>query len=384
MTTGRTLVVTNDFPPRPGGIQSFVSGLLDQLPPERVVVYASSWRGADSYDRTLAYEVVRDRAGTLLPDPRVARRTADVLRATGCDRVLFGASAPLGLLAPKLRAAGAERLVGLTHGHEAGWAQLPGAKQTLARIVAGLDAMTYLGGYTQGRISAAIRPADRSKLHRLVPGVDAVRFSPDVSGDEIRKRHGIVGQRVIVCVSRLMPRKGQDTLIEALPAIATRVPDVALLLVGGGPLRERLGKRAAALGVADRVVMTGSVPAAELPMHYAAGDMFAMPCRTRGRGLDVEGLGIVYLEASATGLAVVAGDSGGAPDAVQPGVTGEVIASRPEDPGAVVAAVTSLLLDPERAAGLGQAGRDWVMDEWGWARSGARLAALLEGSDPER
>ncbi|GFJ85724.1 hypothetical protein Phou_099040 [Phytohabitans houttuyneae] len=173
-------------------------------------------------------------------------------------------------------------------------------------------------------------------------------------------------------MSRLVPRKGQDALIRALPSIRRRVPDAALLVVGGGPHRSTLEKLAA--GLPD-VIFTGSVPAEELPAHYAAGDVFAMPCRTRNRGLDVEGLGIVYLEASATGLPVVAGDSGGAPDAVREGETGYVVGGRDLD--AIADRVASLLSDRDLARRMGTAGRAWVEREWRWELQAARMAELL-------
>ena len=178
-----------------------------------------------------------------------------------------------------------------------------------------------------------------------------------------------------MCVSRLVPRKGQDTLIRALPAVRRRVPDAALLLVGGGPYRATLHRLAREAGVDEHVVFTGSVPWAELPAHYAAGDVFAMPCRTRRAGLDVEGLGIVYLEASATGLPVVAGDSGGAPDAVREGETGFVVRGR--DVGAIADRVATLLADRDLAARMGAAGRAWVEAEWRWDTQAARMSTLL-------
>ena len=252
--------------------------------------------------------------------PAVARRAAEIAREHGCDRVWFGAAAPLGLLAGGPAASGpaSPGAVALTHGHEVGWAALPGARGMLRRIGRGVDVVTYLGEYTRVRLARVL--GDLTTLERLAPGVDTDAFHPDVDGDQVRAEHGLTDRPVVVCVSRLVPRKGQDTLIRALPAIRRRVPDAALLLVGGGPYRSDPGAAGrASTGVADHVVFTGSVPWAELPAHYAAGDVFAMPCRTRRGGLDVEGLGIVYLEASATGLPVVAGDSGGAPDAVRRG-----------------------------------------------------------------
>lgn len=373
----RVLVVTNDFPPRPGGIQTFVHELLRRFDPADVVVYASRWKGWEEFDRQQPFEVVREDTSVLLPTPGVRRRAQDLLRSRGCDAVLFGAAAPLGLLGPALRDAGASRLVALTHGHEAGWAQLPAARQMLRRIGDGVDVVTHLGEYTRRRIGAALSPAAAARMVRLTPGVDAELFRPDAGGAAVRDRYGLRERPVVVCVSRLMPRKGQDTLIRAFPALKRRVPDVALLLVGGGPYRRKLEEMALASTWGDDIVLTGSVPWAELPAHYSAGDVFAMPCRTRRRGLDVEGLGIVYLEASATGLPVLAGDSGGAPDAVLPGETGWVVPAGPGAGAAVVERLVSLLQDAELRSRVGAAGRHWVQQEWSWDQQVERLQGLL-------
>ncbi|MCM4081589.1 glycosyltransferase family 4 protein [Paractinoplanes hotanensis] len=371
---GRTLLVTNDFPPRPGGIQQFVHNLALRQPAGSLVVYASTWRGAPAFDADQAFEVVREQTGALLPTPAVARRAAEVARAHGCDRVWFGAAAPLGLLAEGLRRrAGVERAVSLTHGHEIGWAALPGARTLLRRIARGNDVITYLGEYQRSRLDRALHGL--TSLERLAPGVDVDAFHPGVDGSEVRARHGLTGRPVVVCVSRLVPRKGQDMLIRALPTIRRRVPDAALLLVSGGPYREKLARLARESGVERDVVFTGSVPWPELPAHYAAGDVYAMPCRTRAAGLDVEGLGIVYLEASATGLPVVGGDSGGAPDAVREGETGYVVGGT--DVEAIAARITDLLTDQAKAKAMGAAGRAWVEQEWRWENQATRLAKLL-------
>jgi phosphatidyl-myo-inositol dimannoside synthase len=368
-----TLLVTNDFPPRPGGIQAFVHNLAVRQPAGSVVVYASTWRGAAAFDAEQPFEVVREDTSVLLPTPRVARRAAGIARAHGCEAVWFGAAAPLGLLAGGLRRrAGVRRAVAQTHGHEVGWAMLPGARGLLRRIGREVDVVTYLGEYTRQRLARVV-----PRLERLAPGVDTTLYHPDVDGEQVRRRHGLGGRPVVVCVSRLVPRKGQDALIRALPLIRRRVAGTALLVVGGGPDRERLARLARAAGVCDDVVFTGSVPSAELPAHYAAGDVFAMPCRTRRRGLDVEGLGIVYLEASATGLPVVAGDSGGAPDAVRDGETGYVVDGR--DVAAVADRVATVLADRDLAAKLGRAGREWVEAEWRWQTQADRMTALLTG-----
>ncbi|MBV9096809.1 MAG: glycosyltransferase family 4 protein [Frankiaceae bacterium] len=376
MTGGRVLVVTNDFPPRPGGIQSFVHGLVSRLPPDDVVVLTSRWRGWEEWDAEQPYEVVRADTSVLLPTPAIRRQAVDLLRSRECTSVWFGAAAPLGLLAPALRAAGAQRVVATTHGHEVGWSLLPASRRLLRRIGASVDVMTFLGEFTRGHLARALGPfADR--LERLTPGVDAAVFRPG-RGAAVRASLGLANRPVVVCVSRLMPRKGQDVLLRALPAIRSAVPDAALLLVGGGPSRGDLERYVDRAGLRPHVVLTGSVPAAELPSYYGAGDVFAMPCRTRLGGLDVEGLGMVYLEAAACGLPVVAGRSGGAPDAVRDGDTGVVVDGSSVD--AVAGAVSGLLSDPGRAAAMGARGREWVEREWSWNRSVRSLRDWLAPS----
>jgi phosphatidylinositol alpha-1,6-mannosyltransferase len=178
-------------------------------------------------------------------------------------------------------------------------------------------------------------------------------------------------------VSRLVPRKGQDVLVAAWPRVLERHPGARLLLVGGGPLEGSLRTAIGAAGLSRSVVLTGPVGLRELPGHYAAGDVFAMPCRTRRRGLDVEGLGMVYLEAAACGRPVVAGTSGGAPEAVQDGITGSVV--EPRSPEAVATAITGLLDDPAKARAMGAAGRAWVEQRWSWTTIAATFDRLLAG-----
>ena len=375
----KTLVVTNDFPPRPGGIQAFVHNLAVRRPPGSVVVYAPDWKDAAAFDARQPFPVIRHPTRLMLPVPTVLRRAAGIMRAEGCDSVVFGAAAPLGLLAPALRRAGAGRVIGLTHGHEAGWASLPGARGLLRRIGDDVDVLTYLGEYTRGRIAAGLSPAAAARMRRLAPGVDETVFHAGAGGADVRARHGLVDRPVVVCISRLVPRKGQDALIHAWPRVLRAVPDAALLLVGGGPYRPALERLRTELGVAGSVRITGTVPWEELPAHYDAGDVFAMPCRTRRRGLDVEGLGIVYLEASATGLPVIAGDSGGAPDAVLPGETGLVVDGR--SVAALAEAVVDLLRNPAGAVAMGEKGRSWIEREWRWAVQARRFGTLLESQE---
>jgi phosphatidylinositol alpha-1,6-mannosyltransferase len=367
-------VVTNDFPPRPGGIQSYLHALAARLPEDDLVVYAPEWEGARGFDAAQPFPVVRHRSSLMLPTPGVARRAKEILRAEACDTVWFGAAAPLGLLGPALRAAGARRVIASTHGHEVGWSMLPAARQALHRIGSTSDVVTFVSKYTRSRFAAAFGPM--TALEHLPSGVDTEEFQPNFAArKEIRGRYGLGDRPTIVCVSRLWPRKGQDMLIRALPAIRRRVPEAALLLVGGGPYEERLRSLAAQLDVTSDVVFAGRVPQEELPAHYVAGDVFAMPCRTHGRGLDVEGLGIVYLEASASGLPVVAGNSGGAPETVLDGVTGSVVDGR--DLPTIATSIADLLADPTWASEMGEAGRRWVSRHWRWSDMARRLSRLL-------
>ncbi|KAA2256555.1 glycosyltransferase family 4 protein [Solihabitans fulvus] len=376
----RTLLVTNDFPPRPGGIQSYLHTLATRLPADDLVVYAPSWAASSGshpeFDAAQPFQVVRHSSSLMLPTSDVLRRASEIVRSEKCEAVWFGAAAPLALLAPKLREAGAQRIVSCTHGHEVGWSMLPGARQALRRIGSTSDVVTFVSRYTRSRFASAFGPM--AALEHLPSGVDTEVFRPDPVGRaEIRVRHGLGDRPVVVCVSRLVSRKGQDMLVRALPTIRRQVPDAVLLLVGDGPVRPRLERLASACGVSEHVVFTGAVPWSELPAHYSAGDVFAMPCRTRGRGLDVEGLGIVYLEASAAGLPVVAGSSGGAPETVRDGVTGNVVDG--EDVAEIATAVGRLLSDPGQAAKMGQAGREWVSDNWRWDDMAARLVSLING-----
>ncbi|GAA1118141.1 glycosyltransferase family 4 protein [Kribbella jejuensis] len=366
------LVVTNDFPPRQGGIETFVRSLCDELPD--VVVYTSREPGDAAYDARLPFPVVRDRTAMLLPTARVTRRAVELMRSYPADRVLFGAAAPLGLMGPALRRAGARRIVAMTHGHETWWAGVPGARQALRRIGDAADTITTVSGWCEEQIRPALSPT--AAVRRLTPGVDSHRFHPGVGGEQIRQGLGLVGAPVVVCVSRLIRRKGQDTLIRAWPRVLRSVPEARLLLVGGGPDREYLEELAGRCGVAESVVFTGAVPWTEIPPYVDAGDVFALPCRTRRFGLEPEALGIVTLEASACGKPVVVGDSGGAADTVLHGTTGYLV--DPYNPTAVGVRIAGLLTNAQHRVELGAAGRKWVQDEWGWERSGATLRELLD------
>lgn len=373
----KVLIVTNDFPPRVGGIQAFVHSLALQRPTQ-VVVYAPAWQGDVLFDRMLPFPVVRHSTSLMLPVTRVRRRAIEIMNSHGCDTVLFGAAAPLALLAPALRKAGAQRIVALTHGHEAGWAALPGASSLLRKIGDSVDVMTYLGGYFRGRLAKALSPAAIARMQQFAPSVDTETFRPGAGGIAIREQLGLARRPVILCVARLVARKGQDTLIRALPDVLAS-NDAALVFVGHGRYAGKLREMAERLGVAGNVVFAGEVSGADLPAYYDAADVFAMPCRTRLGGLDVEGLGISALEAAATGLPVIVGDSGGAPNSVIDGETGFVVPGK--DPKAVASRLKQLLADPGSARAMGQKGRAWMERSWQWNSTGHRLSDLIAPQD---
>ncbi|HSV40718.1 MAG TPA: glycosyltransferase family 4 protein [Nocardioidaceae bacterium] len=314
----RTLVVTNDFPPRRGGIERYVRALCGELPPEDVVVYTASMPGDREYDAAQPFTVYRDPTSMLLPTPAVRRRVVEVLQLEVCVRVVFGAAAPLGLLARSLRAAGAEEIVAHTHGHEVWWARLPGTRDALRRIADDVDDLTYVSEWCRDRIAPALTDRGRVVLRPLVPTVDTSVFRPGAGRAEVRDRLGIPPDvPVVVCVARMVPRKGQDTLVRIWPEVIRRHAGAVLLLVGDGPDKARLERMIRRRGLGESVVLAGSVDPDEVPAYLDAADVFAMPSRTRRLGLEAEAFGIVYLEAAAMGLPVVGGSSGGAPEAVR-------------------------------------------------------------------
>ncbi|WP_129669167.1 glycosyltransferase family 4 protein [Phytoactinopolyspora endophytica] len=372
----RTLVITNDFPTRRGGIESFVYSLCERLPQGEVVVYTAAMVGQRAFDTRLRYPVVRDPSSVLLPTASVARRTAAILHAERCTSVLFGAAAPLGLLAADLRSAGAERVVGLTHGHETWWARVPGARRVLRRIGDSCDALTYVSEFCRHRIAGSLSAAAAERMVRLAPGVDVEVFRPGAGGARTRRWLGIGADRpVLLSVARLVPRKGQDALIRAMPYILREVPDAVLLLVGEGSYRRRLERLVDEYSVQESVIFAGAVPWSEVPAWFDAADVFAMPCRTRRSGLEPEALGIVFLESQACGVPVLVGDSGGAPETVRHGETGYVF--DPRDPPAIAARAVPLLVDRRRARDLGVQARTWVEGEWDWSNSVTTLRRLL-------
>lgn len=375
----RILFVTNDFGPRAGGIESFIVGLIERLPKNSVTVYTSSQGDTSGYDAkwqdNYGVHVIRDRSKMLLPTPRVAWALRSVVKHGEFATACFGAAAPLGLLAPTLRKAGITRIVSLTHGHEVWWAKVFPFSLAIRRIGNTVDVLTYLGEFTRRNISLALSPKAREAMVHLAPGIDISHFSPKKGPNQFRADLGLSNKSVIVSVGRLVPRKGQDRLIEALPIIRNSIPNVHLLLVGEGSYRKTLEKLVKEKQVKSLVTFVGRVAHDQLPAYFRCGDIFAMPSRSRMAGLEVEGLGIVYLEASGCGLPVIAGNSGGAPDAVVDGVTGIVVDGT--NINEIASAIVRVLSDPAKMKAMGATGNEWVASGWSWEIWSTRFAELL-------
>ena len=365
-TKRKILLVTNDLGPRAGGIESFVLGLLERVEKNSVVILSSTQKNHTEFDRNLFDKygaiVIRDRSKILLPTPRVSKKAKKILAEYQATTIWFGAAAPLALMASKLRKAGAKNIVALTHGHEVWWAKLPIFRSAIAKIAREVDFLTYLGDFTRNSMLPAI--SDKSKLVKIAPGIDIEHFSPSEVDLTLIEKYRLENRRVIVSVGRLVHRKGQDKLIEALPAILKRYPNTVLLLVGEGPIKSMLEKLIRHHGLENNVIFTGRIQFNDLPKYIQLGEIFAMPSRDRFFGLEVEGLGIVYLEASACGVPVIVGRSGGAPDAVIENQTGLIVDGT--NSNEISDAVCKLLADPKLAKQMGQNGRNWVIDNWQW------------------
>ena len=363
----RTLWVTNDLPPRAGGIEQFLGSLLARTWPDDALVVGPAHRDAAGHDAGVAWSV-RRLAGGVWPTPATLAAVRAAAAAHRPDVVVLGAAWPLGELTAALARDPGVPVVAISHGLEAGLAGI-GLGRLVGRTTAHLAALTVISDYTERRL----RPHARCPVHRVPPGVDVGRFRPDVDGAPLRRRWGVPPAAPLVgCVSRLVRRKGQDRLLDAWPAVHARHPAAWLALVGTGPLEEELRERAARL---RNVVVTGAVAWDDLPAAHAAFDVFAMPCRTRLLGTDVEGLGIVYLEAQASGVPVVAGTSGGAPETVVAGRTGIVVDGRRAGP--LAAALDGLLAAPARRAAWGAAGREHAVATWSWDAVAARFHEVL-------
>ena len=361
------LFVTNDFGPRAGGIETFIIGLIQRRPFGQTIVYTSFQENSERYDAdwltNYGVRVIRDRSKILLPTPRVAFHLRNIVKSEGITTAAFGAAAPLGLLSASIKRAGVRRTVALTHGHEVWWAKVFPFNLLLRRIGSTVDVLTYLGEFTRNAISHGLTVQAQQSMVKIAPGIDVDHFLP-TDASALRKSLGLTEKKVIVSVGRLVHRKGQDRLIEAMPEILKTVSNAHLLLVGEGPHRDHLQKLIQKHRLEGSVTLIGRIDYKDLPLYICVGDVFAMPSRSRLMGLEVEGLGIVYLEASACGLPVLAGNSGGAPDAVVQNETGLVVdgTNNKEIADAAIALLTKVDLSKK----MGAAGRQWIVENWRW------------------
>lgn len=371
------LLVTNDFPPTVGGIQSYLRDYVQEVVHRRgaqsIIVFASMQdkAAALAWDVEQPYTIIRWPFPVMLPTPAVRRMMQRIIREQHVDTVWFGAAAPLGAMGGAAKRAGASRVVATTHGHEVGWSMFRVGRRLLRTIGGSADVITYISEYTLGRFKEAFGP--NPQFVALPSGVSTSRYAPATQQEKLETRASFrIGAEspLIVCASRLVKRKGQDRLIRVLPRVRQRVPGAQLVIVGEGPYARRL--HAMAEGV-DGVRFTGRVSDDDLCRIVAAADVFAMPVRTRGGGLDVEGLGIVFLEAQACEVPVVAGDSGGAPETVTD--HSGVVVDKNND--ALVAALVRLLRDPLLRESMAEAGRRHVQREFSWQVLGERCEKLL-------
>ena len=372
MDVPRTLLVTNDYPPSVGGIQRTLESLVRRFPPDRVAVLCPDAHGAAGVDGSAPYRVFRQPERFLWPTPDVGRRLQEAVRSFGADVVLFGAVYPLALLGPSLAEAGTPYLAA-AHGFEYWLSISPGTHALVRRATSRAARVPVMCSAFIARVVRTAVP-DGVPVSVMYPGADVEAFRPDLPYADLRQAHGVAGRPLVVCVSRLVARKGQDVLIRAMPEVRRRAPDAMLLIVGDGPDRERL-ERLASDAPHGSVVFAGQVSESDLPRYYRAGDVFAMPCRNRFGGLEVEGWGNVFIEAAACGRPVVVGDSGGARESLVPGETGLLVDG--SDVAQVSEAIGSLLADPARAESMGRAGRERVERAFAWSRPAEQLAGWL-------
>jgi phosphatidyl-myo-inositol dimannoside synthase len=368
-----SLLVTNDFPPKVGGIQSYLYELWRRLPPEETHVLTTPYAGAGAWDAAQRFSIERVRQRVLLPSPGLARRVDAMAREREADVIFLDPVLPLGLVGRRLHAA---PHVLIAHGAEVNVpGRLPGSRTLARRVLRAASGLVAAGEYP-ARIAARVAGAALPTLI-VPPGVDPDRFRPlsATDGESARRRFGLAANRPLVLgLSRLVPRKGFDVLIDAVAGLD---PVVQLAVGGSGRDARRLARRAAVRGITDRSTFLGRVPEADLADLYGCADVFAMLCRERWGGLEAEGYGIVFVEAAACGVPSTAGRSGGSHEAVVDGETGFVV--DPHDAGGVRAALDRLLGDDALRERLGVAARKRAVEELAYDRQVERLLPVTRG-----
>ena len=372
------LLVTNDFPPKVGGIQAYLWELWRRLDPSTyVVLTASSDRRAAAFDAEQAragIRIERVPQRVLAPTPGLVRRIRETAHRVGAGLVVIDPAFPLGLVGPRL---GLPYAV-LLHGAEVAIpGRLPASRSVLAHVVRRSSLVVSAGGYPAAEARRAVRGRDMPPVVEVPPGVDLERFRPRDAVERARARADLglpADGPLVVSVSRLVPRKGMDVLIDASVVLAEQFGDLTVAIAGRGRDAERLAGRVAESGAPVRLL--GGVSDDDLPRLVGTANVFAMLCRNRWLGLEQEGFGIVFLEAAAAGVAQVAGASGGADEAVEDGVTG-VVVRRPTRSADVARAIAGLLVDPDRRAAMGEAGRRRAEASFDYDVLAPRLAKSL-------
>lgn len=367
------LLVTNDFPPKLGGIQSYLWELWRRLPPESFTVLTTPHPDAEAWDAEQPFRVVRTPERILLPTPDLRRRVDELADECGAELVVLDPALPVGAIGPSL-----QRPYGVVlHGAEVTfYGRLAGSRPLLARTLRDAQIVIAAGGYPLAEGERAARSALPGVV--IPPGVDTQRFRPlaEAERNRVRTQLGLpLEAQVVLCLSRLVPRKGFDVVIEAAAKLAPVHPSLVVVVAGGGRDRQRLERLANDIGAPVRFL--GRVPDEDIPGLYGASDMFAMLCRNRWLGLEQEGFGIVFLEAAAAGVPQIAGRSGGSHEAVDHGRTGLVV-DQPGDTAAVTRAIEVLLADPERRRAMGHQARQRVVDELTYDTLVDRLAEALQ------
>ncbi len=372
------VLVTNDFPPKVGGIQVYLWELWRRLDPDTfTVLTASSHPDAPAFDRRCTeagIRVERVAQRVLLPTPGLARRVRETVRRTGASLVVLDPALPLGALGPSLGTPYALVL----HGAEVTVpGRLPFTRELLARTLRQSALLVSAGGYPHDEATRAVAGGPLPPVTVVPPGVDLDRFRPlgSAERDEVRARFGLPVEAPLVAgVSRLVPRKGFDVLVDAAVQLRPAFPDLVVVVAGRGRDEGRLAAKVDELGAPVRLV--GPVSDDDLPALVGAADVFCVPCRNRWGGLEQEGFGIVFLEAAAAGVPQVVGASGGTPEAVADGQTG-IVVTRPRDSRSLAAALAQLLGDAGLRAAYGAAARARAEEFFDYDRLAPRLAAAL-------
>lgn len=371
--TKKHLLVTNDFPPKIGGIQSLLWEWWRRLPPEQVTVLTTPHPQAAEFDTACAFRIERVREPVLLPHPGTVRRIHALARSCGADFVVLDPALPLGLVGPSLDLP----YHVIVHGAEVTVpGRLPLSRPMLGRVLRHAQHVIAAGGYPAAEAEHAAQQS--LPITVVPPGVDTERFRPLTAHERERARQRLgvpADAELVVGLSRLVPRKGFDTAIRAVARLAKSRPRLQFVIGGAGRDSPRLHRLAQDLGAPVRLL--GRVPHDDLPLLYGAADVCTMLCRNRWAGLEQEGFGIVFLEAAACGVAQVAGRSGGAAEAVLHGETGFVI-DPPDDVDAVATALQRILDDDDLRHRLGTASRERAVAEFSYDVLAHRLGRCLD------